>query len=201
MKVVYLGIWQNEKEPNVELVSEFDLSSFNRFYSGSVPGFIRTAAEIIAGRTKPGDRKGIEDNGHMFYTDCRSEGICAFVVTDQEYPETAGKAAVFHIANEFTSKYPRTDFIDISKANANSIKWPELKDTLKRFQDPHEADKFMKIQSELDETKFTMHKTIESILERGEKIDSLVAKSDQLSSTSKMFYTQAKKQNSCCIVM
>ncbi len=77
----------------------------------------------------------------------------------------------------------------------------------------------MKIQKELDETKIVLHKTIESVLERGmpiripsisnamtehragEKIDSLVAKSDGLSAQSKMFYTQAKKQNSCCVVM
>jgi synaptobrevin homolog YKT6 len=79
----------------------------------------------------------------------------------------------------------------------------------------------MKIQRDLDETKITLHKTIESMLERGEKIDNLVAKSDGLSAQSKMFYTQvsgivlvslcidvlthavfkAKKQNSCCIVM
>jgi len=56
------------------------------------------------------------------------------------------------------------------------------------------------------------------VLERGEKIDSLVQKSDGLSAQSKMFYTQvrsqlylslrpstnasqAKKQNSCCVVM
>ncbi|KAI7371939.1 hypothetical protein KC336_g20721, partial [Hortaea werneckii] len=54
---------------------------------------------------------------------------------------------------------------------------------------------------ELDETKIVLHKTIESVLERGEKIDSLVAKSDGLSAQSKMFYTQAKKQNSCCVMM
>jgi synaptobrevin homolog YKT6 len=57
------------------------------------------------------------------------------------------------------------------------------------------------IQKELDETKIVLHKTIESVLERGEKIDSLVAKSDGLSAQSKMFYTQAKKQNSCCAIM
>ena len=69
-----------------------------------------------------------------------------------------------------------------------------------------------------------LHKTIESVLERGEKIDSLVEKSDGLSAQSKMFYSksfvsfvrsmqylnivltssiteQAKQQNSCCIIM
>lgn len=59
----------------------------------------------------------------------------------------------------------------------------------------------MRIQKELDETKITLHKTIESVLQRGEKIDDLVSKSDGLSAQSKMFYTQAKKQNSCCVVM
>jgi synaptobrevin family protein YKT6 len=80
----------------------------------------------------------------------------------------------------------------------------------------------MKIQKELDETKIVLHKTIESVLQRGEKIDDLVAKSDGLSAQSKMFYSeypailgydgchrertngiiaQAKKQNSCCVLM
>ena len=79
----------------------------------------------------------------------------------------------------------------------------------------------MKIQKELDETKIVLHKTIESVLERGEKIDTLVQKSDGLSAQSKMFYKQvrnrcpscsvwnvltvlhekAKSQNSCCVLM
>lgn len=65
---------------------------------------------------------------------------------------------------------------------------PELKDYIQRYQDPHQADSIMKIQRELDETKIVLHKTIESVLERGEKIDDLVAKSDGLSKQSKMFY-------------
>jgi synaptobrevin family protein YKT6 len=48
----------------------------------------------------------------------------------------------------------------------------------------------MKIQKELDETKIVLHKTIESVLQRGEKIDDLVAKSDGLSAQSKMFYSK-----------
>lgn len=48
----------------------------------------------------------------------------------------------------------------------------------------------MKIQKELDETKIVLHKTIESVLERGETVDSLVEKSDGLSAQSKMFYKQ-----------
>ena len=43
-------------------------------------------------------------------------------------------------------------------------------------------------------------KTIDNLLERGEKLDSLVERSDDLSKQSKMFYKQARKTNSCCVV-
>ena len=55
----------------------------------------------------------------------------------------------------------------------------------------------MRIQRELDETKIVLHKTIESVLQRGEKIDDLVAKSDGLSTQSKMFYSESGPVSSC----
>jgi len=74
----------------------------------------------------------------------------------------------------------------------NACPLPQLKEYIVKYQDPTQADSIMKIQKELDETKIVLHKTIESVLERGEKIDTLVAKSDGLSAQSKMFYTQVR---------
>jgi len=59
----------------------------------------------------------------------------------------------------------------------------------------------MKVQQELDETKVILHKTMDSLLQRGEKLDDLVTKSDMLSAQSKMFYKTSKKTNSCCYLM
>ena len=72
---------------------------------------------------------------------------------------------------------------------------------MKKYQDPTQADSIMKVQQELDDTKVVLHKTIEGVLQRGEKLDSLVDKSEALSSSSRMFYKQAKKTNSCCVIM
>lgn len=111
------------------------------------------------------------------------------------------------VCDEFVSKYPRSAYKDATKdslpKNQTSVNlpYPELEGYIQKYQDPNNADSIMKIQKELDEAKIILHKTIEGVLERGEKIDSLVAKSDDLSAQSKMFYTQAKKQNSCCVVM
>ncbi|MCO5611300.1 hypothetical protein L7F22_065552 [Adiantum nelumboides] len=53
--------------------------------------------------------------------------------------------------------------------------------------DPTEADKLLKIQKELDETKHILHKTIDNVLERGEKLDSLIVeKSSNLSLASQV---------------
>ena len=73
--------------------------------------------------------------------------------------------------------------------------------SLGKFQDPAQADKLLKIQRELDETKIVLHKTIDSVLARGEKLDNLVEKSSDLSMASQMFYKQARKSNQCCTYM
>ena len=73
-----------------------------------------------------------------------------------------------------------------------------LDDYLKKYQNPVEADPMMKVQNELDETKIVLHNTIEAVLQRGEKLDDLVAKSEGLSMQSKTFYKTAKKTNACC---
>ena len=73
-----------------------------------------------------------------------------------------------------------------------------LDNYLKQYQNPAEADPMMKVQNELDETKVILHSTIESVLQRGERLDDLVAKSEGLSMSSKTFYKTARKTNSCC---
>jgi len=84
--------------------------------------------------------------------------------------------------------------------SVESSPFPSLEDYLVKYQDPASADKVTKIQNDLDETTNILHKTIDSVLERGVKLDSLVEKSDDLSRQSKMFYKQAKKTNSCCVI-
>jgi synaptobrevin family protein YKT6 len=129
---------------------------------------------------------------YIFHAYARTEGICGIIISDREYPSMVAHQLLSKIVDEFTSKYPRTAYANATKDSAR-LSFPELKDYIQKYQDPQQADSIMKIQKELDETKIVLHKTIESVLERGEKIDNLVQKSDGLSAQSKMFYTQV-----CC---
>ncbi|KAF2025970.1 synaptobrevin-like protein ykt6 [Setomelanomma holmii] len=200
MKVAYIGVFKNETRPAVELVCERELSSYSRFTRGSIGEFMTFFAGEVAGRTRPGQRQDVEEKEYIFHAYGRTEGVCGIIITDLEYPKLVAHQVLSKVVDEFVSKYPRTAYASATKDSVQ-LSMPELKEYITKYQDPQQADSIMKIQKELDETKIVLHKTIESVLERGEKIDNLVAKSDGLSAQSKMFYTQAKKQNSCCIVM
>jgi len=197
MKIHYIGILKNESKPAVELCAEKELSGYSRFTRNNYAEFMTVFAKTVAERTRPGQRQDVEEGDNTFHAYARTEGICGIIITDHAYPALVAHQLLSKVVDEFLTTNPISSF---SSANPQ-LPFPALKEYLIKYQDPSEADSIMKIQKELDETKIVLHKTIESVLQRGEKIDDLVAKSDGLSAQSKMFYTQAKKQNSCCLIM
>lgn len=121
---------------------------------------------------------------YTFHAYGRTEGVCGIIISDHQYPALVAHQLLSKVVDEFLSKNPRSSW----NSGTPTLTMPELKDYLTKYQDPQQADSILKIQKELDETKIVLHKTIESVLQRGEKIDDLVAKSDGLSAQSKMFY-------------
>ncbi|CAG7996675.1 unnamed protein product [Penicillium salamii] len=211
MKILYMGVFRNDTQPALQLCGEKDLGSMStRSASGqmnklltafdSYDEFLMLFTRTVAEKTKAGQRQDIEEKAYTFHAYGRTEGVAGVIVTDGDYPALVAHQLLGKIVDEFLAKHPRTSFSDPS-LRENACPLPQLKEYIVKYQDPSQADSIMKIQQELDETKIVLHKTIESVLERGEKIDSLVQKSDGLSAQSKMFYTQAKKQNSCCVLM
>ncbi|KAL9130236.1 MAG: hypothetical protein Q9217_001529 [Psora testacea] len=198
MKLYYIGILKNESKPAYELCVEKDLSSYSRFTRENYGEFMSLFSKTVAERTKPGQRQDVEEKSYTFHAYGRTEGVAGIIITDADYPALVAHQLLSKVVDEFLSRYPRSSF---SSPKPPTLPLPQLKEYIEKYQDPQQADSILKIQKELDETKIVLHKTIESVLERGEKIDSLVEKSDGLSAQSKMFYKQAKSQNSCCTIM
>ncbi|PWY85903.1 vesicle transport protein ykt6 [Aspergillus heteromorphus CBS 117.55] len=195
MKLLYLGILQNAQAPAVELCAERELSTYSRFTRGNISEFMTMFSKTVAERTKQGQRQDIQEQDFTFHVYARTQGIAGVIISDNEYPSLAAHQVLSKMLDEFLSLNPNAG------SSRDPIPFPSLKTYIQSYQDPHQVDSILKIQKELDETKIVLHKTIESVLERGEKIDDLVSKSEGLSAQSKMFYTSAKKQNSCCVIM
>jgi len=159
--------------------------------------FMTFTAKLIAKKEDLKERTMVTEESSNIYTFKREEGFVVVLIADTEYPHRVAHQLVTKVADEFIVKHPKR----VWESSDAELPFPELENYIEKYQDPEAADPIMKIQKELDETKIVLHKTIDSVLERGEKIDSLVAKSENLSFQSKAFYSQAKKQNSCCVVM
>ncbi|KAL2109485.1 hypothetical protein VUR80DRAFT_2401 [Thermomyces stellatus] len=198
MKLYYIGIIRNSEKPAVQLSAAFDLSEFSRWTRNDYQNFMTMFAKTVAERSSPGQRLDVEEQGHTFHCYARSEGIAGIIIS-KDYPKLAAHQILSKVVDEFLAEKPAAEIARASTDGA--IPFPALNRYLQTYQDPGEVNSIANIQKELDETKIVLHKTIESVLQRGEKLDDLVAKSSDLSAQSKMFYTTAKKQNTCCVVM
>ncbi|CAG9100719.1 palmitoyltransferase [Plutella xylostella] len=195
VKVYALGVAYKGVNNATILKAAYDLQSFSFFQRGSVQEFMTFVSKTMVERTQPASRQSVKEGEYMLQVYVRADNLAGIMITDHEYPSRVAHTLVTKILDEFTIKVPAANW---PSGNENTIDFPSLPQYLAKFQNPKEADALTRIQEDLDETKIILHDTIKAVLERGEKLDDLVAKSDSLSMHSKAFYKTAKKTNSCC---
>ncbi|KAM9392745.1 synaptobrevin homolog YKT6 isoform 3-T4 [Pholidichthys leucotaenia] len=153
---------------------------------------------LIVERSSQGSRASVKEQDYLCHVYVRNDNLSGVAIADTEYPQRVCFSLLDKVLDEFSKQ---VDSIDWPSGNPETITYKALDIHLSKYQNPREADAMSKVQAELDETKVILHNTMESLLERGEKLDDLVAKSEHLGTQSKAFYKTARKQNSCCEVM
>lgn len=199
MKVVGISILRTGSDlPDpIPLSMACELSSYGFFQRQGVKEMLTFFSKTFTKRTQPGQRQSITHEQYVVHCYVRSDGLAGAVTTDLEYPARVAFVLLTQLLDEFVGTVG-----DSWRAvsTPESVQFPPIEEYLRKYQDPTTADKVTKIQKDLDETTSILHKTIDSVLERGAKLDDLVERSDDLSKQSKMFYKQAKKTNSCCVI-
>ena len=117
---------------------------------------------------------------YMLYCVKFQEGDGITFITSKKYKERVAFSFIFKLKDIFDKTQITSMFYESN--------------------DPTKIDTIEKINKDLQEIKIVLHKNIDSILERGEKIEHLILKSQALSESSKRFYYVAKKMNSCCTI-
>jgi len=199
MKVLDIAILNTTAggEEPIPLVASTDLSSFGYFQRQGVKEMLTFFSKTFTKRTQPGQRQSITHESYVVHCYVRSDGLAGAVTTDLEYPSRVAFVLLTQVLDEFTNAHG-TSWRDATEPY--SMVFEPLEGYIVKYQDPAAADKVTKIQKDLDDTTQILHKTIDSVLERGVKLDNLVERSDDLSRQSKMFYKQAKKTNACCVI-
>ena len=189
-----LILYKGESSAHV-LKAAYDLTSFSFFQRGSVQEFITFTSKILTERTSITSRQSVKEAEYMCHVFVRNDSLAGVCLSDHEYPHRVAHSLISKILEDFTAQVPRAQWPVGTEVQGFS---GPLDVYLKKYQTPETADPLTKVQNELDETKIILHNTISAVLERGEKLDDLVAKSEGLSMQSKTFYKTAKKTNSCC---
>lgn len=99
----------------------------------------------------------------------------------------------------FIQKFPKEKAEKVVQDLA--LEMPEIDQLLQRFQDPKEADKLLKIESDIEEIQEMLSKTMTDILERGESLDTLMKNSEDISNMAYNFYQNSRRANQkCCSI-
>jgi synaptobrevin homolog YKT6 len=83
-----------------------------------------------------------------------SNSPTAVVITDQEYPARSAFFLLAKIIEEFATTVPQSSY-----SKPASIAFAAINTYMQQYQDPKQADAAMRVQAELDETKFIMART------------------------------------------
>jgi synaptobrevin family protein YKT6 len=199
MQIVAIILYRWKPEAPIEVSASLDLTKFSYFQRKTVREFIKFHARVIVGRTAKGQRQSVsvEENIGKCHCYVNANGLAAAVLADAEYP----MRVAFGLINEAMRQFEAKIGNKWTNVNADTeLDFPEGQDLLIKFQDPSEADKITKIEKELDEVKGIVIKSMDDILKRGEALESLMQKSEDLSQVSYQFYRTAKKNNQCCQV-
>ncbi|CAF1139658.1 unnamed protein product [Adineta ricciae] len=199
MKLLAIFVLHKEGDKKVKILQdEFNLDSFGYFERRSVQPLLVFSARTVTERTAINTRQSVEADQNvnaMVHVYVRSDGLASVIVSDGEYPQRVAHTLLSKVMDDFTSVNPPSTWAGMAE---QSGKMASLGETLRKYQNPQEADPLMRLQKDLDDTKDILKNTLVNVLERGEKIDDLVARSNDLSFEAKAFYKTARKTNRCC---
>jgi synaptobrevin family protein YKT6 len=130
----------------------------------------------------------------------RADGLAAIAMAQEDYPLRVIFGLLHKTLTDFDVRHPtwKSDEHDMDQEGKDEKMSDLMKQDLIQFQDPLKVDKLLQAQKSLEDVKTILTKNIDEILNREEKLTSLMAKSKDLSEYSKGFQTKAKKMNQCC---
>jgi len=119
-------------------------------------------------------------------------GITYICITDQEMLYRIPFAFLFDLNNRFKGTYGQK-IHTVGAMSMNDTFGRVLVERMEFFSNDKSSDKISKVKTDIDDVKKTMVNNIEKVLERGEKIETLVDKTDDLHNQAQSFKRKGAK--------
>eukprot|EP00658_Telonema_sp_P-2_P040988 TRINITY_DN2930_c0_g1_i3.p1 TRINITY_DN2930_c0_g1~~TRINITY_DN2930_c0_g1_i3.p1 ORF type:complete len:121 (+),score=19.62 TRINITY_DN2930_c0_g1_i3:219-581(+) len=120
------------------------------------------------------------------------------MVTTPDYPPKTVYRLINQLMQRFIEQHP--EVVAATTTADMVVDFPSVSEYLRKYQDPSAADSVPQLKQGIQETTEVLYKTIDQVLKRGQSLESIMAKSDDLSGASMQFYKTSKKTRCCTIL-
>lgn len=135
----------------------------------------------------------VECSGRVCYCLRKANGLCVLAIAEPSYVPRVARRFLTIVADQYERDQPGWMAETVCADNPRGLGFVGgLEPMLRTYSKPEEVDKIARTQTALNETREVLVKTMELLLTRGETLESLSQKSQDLSKTSKVFFTKAK---------
>jgi len=156
--------------------------------SGNFIDVSRLILEKIA-HTTSGKMSYAYDRHYFHYS--ASDGLIFLCMSDEQFPRRIAFAFLDDVKNRFLAVY-KTSFKDALPFAMNEEFSRVLQRQMEYFSYDPSVDKIALVQKKVDDTKKVMVENIERVLDRGEKIELLVSRTEQLQDQSYKFSSESR---------
>ena len=198
MRIISIHVFSLYKSKPIILSSAFSVNFVSIFQRGTLKDFLNFHSRLVIERVEKDTHAQVQLEKGICYAIANDDKIGVTLICDEEYPKRVAIDFLLRIHDNFKA------FLAQKNINLNSIekdtdvKYDYIANEIEAWQDPSKKDNIMKLQNELNDVQDIMRQNLNELLKREENLESLMAKSQDLSSASVNFYKQAKKTNSCC---
>jgi synaptobrevin family protein YKT6 len=189
MKIFIVAVFQTHPDGKHMCVNQaLDVSNFSYFTQSSIAEYLKYGCKLITQRIAAGTRQTIDltddKNGYDLVAHAfkQTNGTSVCVITDREYPT---RTALTFVANVHK----------LTEVDQSATLF--LTKMLQTYQNPAQVDKLWHVQNNLDQLQASMRLNVQQLLERGETLDDLIQKTDDLSNRAKLFQRRAAHLNRC----
>lgn len=176
------------------------ISSFTDFpkkfilHSGTIIETCRFLSKTLAVYCQPGGRTSAEHEGMLLNVFHRADHLVCIVFTDFDYPKRVSFLLCSQVVEQFSGFFGNA-WMNVGKDT--DMRFKELKKIAKEFQHPADHDAIQRALVATAETTEVITQTLNKIIVRGETLQDIVEKSEELSEKAKIFYKESKKKKCC----
>lgn len=152
-------------------------------YATCAGNFAEVTKQILM-KISPHEDKLTYSHGNYLFHYIKENGLVYFCITDDEFDRSRAFLFLKEIHRRFVTTYGEEENPNATHALFNSEFGQVLANEMKRYSEPQAMPNMLKVHGELGELKDIMVKNIDVLTMRGEKLELLINKADNLATAS-----------------